>query len=63
MSAPNIFYLSLNINSTLNDIYACMQRESQAKWGNRFLRKATIEDALLEFNMQLDDATTSFQAK
>ncbi|TCD62244.1 hypothetical protein EIP91_007140 [Steccherinum ochraceum] len=38
-----------------------MTREAENKWRTRLLRKGTIEDALVEFNRQVDDAARAFQ--
>ena len=46
---------------TLQRIYAHMKMETQISWRNRFLRKASIEQALIEFNSELDEAAQSFQ--
>jgi hypothetical protein len=40
-----------------------MKKETQAKWTDRFLRKLSIEDALADFNLQLDQAIQSFQVQ
>ncbi|KAL4245641.1 hypothetical protein ABKN59_010782 [Abortiporus biennis] len=46
---------------TLESIAECMTREAAHKWHKRLLRKTTIEDAIAEYNAELDDAVRSFQ--
>ncbi|KAF8891032.1 hypothetical protein BD779DRAFT_1784896 [Infundibulicybe gibba] len=46
---------------TLNSIHTSMKEGVEVKWGNRFLRKVSIENALMDYHSQLDDAWQSFQ--
>lgn len=46
---------------TLKLIYEFMKRLADSKWSDRFLRKNSIEDALAEYTMLLDEAAQSFQ--
>lgn len=48
--------------STLDVIHDFMRREAEAGWRERLVRKATIEEALGDYNTLLDDAARSFQA-
>lgn len=38
-----------------------MLAEAEHKWHNRLLRKSTIEESIIAFNAELDDATRAFQ--
>lgn len=38
-----------------------MKMAAEQKWAKRFMRKATIEDAIADYNAALDDAARSFQ--
>ena len=46
---------------TLQDIYDFMKLAAEQKWAKRFMRKATIEDAIADYNAALDDAARAFQ--
>ncbi|THH31372.1 hypothetical protein EUX98_g2807 [Antrodiella citrinella] len=46
---------------TLEGIRNFMTREADNKWRTRLIRKSTIEEALAEFNLKLDDAARTFQ--
>lgn len=46
---------------TLKLIYEFMKRLADSKWSDRFLRKNSIEDALAEYTILLDEAAQSFQ--
>ena len=46
---------------TLKHIHEFMRRLADSKWSDRFLRKSSIEDALVEYSRLLDDAAQSFQ--
>ena len=46
---------------TLQDIHDDLKKESEQNWRNRLLRKKTIETALEEYNVLVDDAARSFQ--
>lgn len=43
-------------------IHEFMKRLADSKWSDRFLRKNSIEDALVEYSRLMDDAAQSFQA-
>ena len=52
----------LNLFSrTLTSIQEFMKIQTDLKWSDRFLKKSSIEQALAEYTMQLDDAARSFQ--
>lgn len=38
-----------------------MKLAAEQKWAKRFMRKATIEDAIADYNAALDDAARAFQ--
>jgi len=38
-----------------------MIKLADSKWSDRFLRKASIDDALVEYTRMLDEAAQSFQ--
>ncbi|OBZ74650.1 hypothetical protein A0H81_05439 [Grifola frondosa] len=61
-TAPEALIRTLaKFEKTLESIHEYMKGEAAHKWSRRLLRKSTIEDALVEYNASLDDATRSFQ--
>ena len=48
---------------TLREIHDFMSKEANNKWRVRLMRKSTIEEALADFNLKLDDAARAFQVK
>ncbi|KAI0688494.1 hypothetical protein BC835DRAFT_1419088 [Cytidiella melzeri] len=46
---------------TLQAIHDDLTQEAESKWRNRLMRKKTIETALVEYNLLVDDAARSFQ--
>lgn len=40
-----------------------MEAQSEISWKKRLLSKGGIEDALLEYNLLLDDAARAFQVQ
>ncbi|CAL1697986.1 unnamed protein product [Somion occarium] len=49
------------LERTLESIHVTMLAEAEHKWHNRLLRKSTIEESIIAFNAELDDATRAFQ--
>ncbi|TFK69796.1 hypothetical protein BDN72DRAFT_878230 [Pluteus cervinus] len=61
-TAPPLLVKNLqNFEITLNSILHFMKAQAQASWGERFMRKFSIENALAEYHSLLDDAAQSFQ--
>ena len=46
---------------TLQDIYEDLKRSAEHRWHSRLLKKKSIEVAIAEYNVRLDDAARSFQ--
>lgn len=57
----NRAYKCIYTNSILQTIHEHLEREAEHKWRSRLMRKSTIEAALVDYNMMLDDAARSFQ--
>ncbi|KAG2107712.1 uncharacterized protein F5147DRAFT_577531 [Suillus discolor] len=47
--------------STLISIHQFMRKLADSKWSDRFLRKSSIDDALVEYMHMLDEAAQAFQ--
>lgn len=61
-TAPELLLKNLKkLESSLQMIYDFMKSEVEVKWSNRFLRQASVQNALDEYNALLDDASQSFQ--
>ncbi|KAF8890621.1 hypothetical protein BD779DRAFT_1516063 [Infundibulicybe gibba] len=58
---PSLLKNLEKFEQTLTSIHAFMKVEAEVKWRGRFLRKISIENALVDYNSQLDDAWQSFQ--
>ena len=48
---------------TLLSIHEFMLKAAQTKWISRLVAKASIQDALVQFDQQLRDAAVSFQVR
>ncbi|KAG0707229.1 hypothetical protein DFH29DRAFT_823835 [Suillus ampliporus] len=60
--APEMLLRNLDkFESTLVSIHQFMRKLADSKWSDRFLRKSSIDDALLEYMRMLDEAAQSFQ--
>lgn len=46
---------------TLTSIHEFMKNLADITWGRRFIKKASIENALAEYSAQLEDAAQTFQ--
>lgn len=51
----------MNVYSTLQDIYDDLKQSAEQKWHSRLLKKNSIDAAIADYNVQLDDAARSFQ--
>ncbi|KAJ7279106.1 hypothetical protein C8J57DRAFT_1502930 [Mycena rebaudengoi] len=61
-SAPPMLLKNLaHFQETLESIHNFLKQEASAKWKSRFMRKNSIESALVEYHERLDDAARSFQ--
>jgi len=49
--------------STLLSIRDFMLRATQTKWISRFVARASIQEALIQYDQQLRDAAMSFQVR
>jgi hypothetical protein len=49
------------LDSTLISIHQFMRNLADSKWSDRFLRKSSIDDALVEYMRMLDEAAQAFQ--
>lgn len=45
----------------MQDINDDLRHEAEGKWHERLLKKSSIEAALVDYNVQVDDAARSFQ--
>ncbi|KAG1744363.1 hypothetical protein EDB19DRAFT_1694694 [Suillus lakei] len=60
--APETLLRNLDrFESTLTSIHQFMRELADSKWSDRFLRKSSIDDALVEYMRMLDEAAQSFQ--
>ncbi|KAG2143431.1 uncharacterized protein EDB93DRAFT_1156157 [Suillus bovinus] len=60
--APEALLRNLDrFESTLISIHQFMKKLADLKWSDRFLRKSSIDDALVEYMRQLDEAAQAFQ--
>ncbi|KAG1728218.1 hypothetical protein EDB19DRAFT_1747770 [Suillus lakei] len=60
--APETLLRNLDrFESTLISIHRFMRELADSKWSDRFLRKSSIDDALVEYMRMLDEAAQSFQ--
>ncbi|OAX35033.1 hypothetical protein K503DRAFT_830922 [Rhizopogon vinicolor AM-OR11-026] len=60
--APEMLVRNLaKFESTLVSIHQFMRQLADSKWSVRFLRRSTIDDALVEYIRMLDEAAQSFQ--
>lgn len=61
---PNlIIIISFGSLSTLLSIRDFMLSAAQAKWISRFVAKASMQDALVQYDQQLRDAAMSLQVR
>lgn len=60
--APDALLRNLErFESTLISIHQFMRKLADSKWSVRFLRKSSIDDALVEYMRMLDEAAQAFQ--
>ncbi|KAF8662745.1 hypothetical protein AX16_001103 [Volvariella volvacea WC 439] len=60
--APPLLIRNLQrFEQTLTRILQFMEAQAKASWGERFVRKFSVEAALADFHAMLDDAIKSFQ--
>lgn len=60
--APEALLRNLDrFESTLISIHQFMRNLADSKWSDRFLRKSSIDDALVEYMRMLDEAAQAFQ--
>ncbi|KAG1865953.1 hypothetical protein F4604DRAFT_1585898 [Suillus subluteus] len=60
--APEALLRNLDrFESTLISIHQFMRKLADLKWSDRFLRKSSIDDALVEYMRMLDEAAQAFQ--
>ncbi|KAG2352208.1 hypothetical protein BDR07DRAFT_1616021 [Suillus spraguei] len=60
--APEALLRNLDkFESTLTSIHQFMRKLADSKWSDRFLRKSSIDDALVEYMRMLDEAAQAFQ--
>ncbi|KAG1823056.1 hypothetical protein EV424DRAFT_1487549 [Suillus variegatus] len=60
--APEALLRNLErFESTLISIHQFMRKLADSKWSDRFLRKLSIDDALVEYMRMLDEAAQAFQ--
>ncbi|KAG1894412.1 uncharacterized protein F5891DRAFT_1062579 [Suillus fuscotomentosus] len=60
--APEALLRNLErFESTLISIHQFMRKLADSKWSDRFLRKSSIDDALVEYMRMLDEAAQAFQ--
>lgn len=60
--APEALLRNLDrFESTLISINQFMRKLADSKWSDRFLRKSSIDDALVEYMRMLDEAAQAFQ--
>ncbi|KAG1758128.1 hypothetical protein EDD22DRAFT_972357 [Suillus occidentalis] len=60
--APEALLRNLDrFQSTLISIHQFMRNLADSKWSDRFLRKSSIDDALVEYMRMLDEAAQAFQ--
>lgn len=60
--APEALLKNLKkFEATLHSIQEYMSNAAERKWHDRLLRKSSIEEAIADYNSQLDDAARSFQ--
>ncbi|TBU45668.1 hypothetical protein BD309DRAFT_955656 [Dichomitus squalens] len=58
---PSLIKAMKKFEETLQEIYEFMKLAAEQKWGKRFMRKTTIENAIADYNAALDDAARAFQ--
>ncbi|KAI0370861.1 hypothetical protein BV20DRAFT_943216 [Pilatotrama ljubarskyi] len=58
---PSLVKALSRFEETLKSIHAFMKQEAEQKWSARLMRKTTIELAMKQYNVALDDAARSFQ--
>ncbi|KAH9856382.1 hypothetical protein C2E23DRAFT_882451 [Lenzites betulinus] len=58
---PSLLKALSRFEETLESIHKFMQQEAEQKWGSRLIRKNTIESAMKQYHVALDDAARTFQ--
>jgi hypothetical protein len=58
-----LFFSVAFSRSTLVSIHDFMLKAAQTKWISRLVAKTSIQDALMQFDQQLRDASMSFQVR
>ncbi|KAI0830157.1 hypothetical protein BC628DRAFT_1473071 [Trametes gibbosa] len=58
---PSLLKALSRFEEMLESIHKFMKQEAEQKWGSRLIRKSTIETAMKQYHVALDDAARTFQ--
>ncbi|PSR79848.1 hypothetical protein PHLCEN_2v6894 [Hermanssonia centrifuga] len=58
---PSLLLAIHKFEHTLEEMHTALKASAEHKWHSRLIKKNSIEAAIADFNLQLDDAARSFQ--